>query len=94
MKSYKTEILNRVCYTERVYYRINKKLNINFSKRNIEKMIFEILNETNEILFKKIGKNIYVTNNERNIRITINANTYRVITADDPGILKNKTKRC
>ncbi len=83
MKSYKTEILNKICYTERVYDRINKKLNLNFSKKDIEKMIFEVLNETNEILFKKTGKNIYVTNNDRNIRITINSNTYRVITADD-----------
>ncbi|MFO8020936.1 MAG: DUF3781 domain-containing protein [Perlabentimonas sp.] len=82
MKSYKTEILNKICYTERVYDRINKKLNLNFSKKDIEKMIFEVLNETNEILFKKTGKNIYVTNNDRNIRITINSNTYRVITVD------------
>lgn len=82
MKSYKTEILNKICYTERVYDRINKKLNLNFSKKDIEKMIFEVLNETNETLFKKTGKNIYVTNNDRNIRITINSNTYRVITVD------------
>ncbi len=82
MNSYKTEILNKVCYTELVYERINKKLNKNLSKDRIEKMIFETLEETDEQQFQKTGKNIYVTNNERNIRITINSNTYRVITVD------------
>jgi hypothetical protein len=83
MNSYKTEVLNKICYTELVYERINKKLNINFSKEDIEKLIFEILKETNELQFQKKGKNIYVTNNEHNIRITINSNTNRIITVDD-----------
>ena len=83
MNSHKTEVLNKICYSELVYERINKKLNRKFSKEEIEKMIFEILKETNELQFQKTGKNIYVTNNERNIRITINSNTYRIITVDD-----------
>lgn len=83
MNSHKTEVLNKICYTELVYERINKKLSINFSKEDIEKLIFEILKETNELQFQKKGKNIYVTNNEQNIRITINSNTYRIITVDD-----------
>ena len=78
----KTEILNNICYTELVYGRINKKLSSQFSKIEIEKMIFDIINETDEIYFRKTGKNIYVTNNEKNIRITINSYTYRVITVD------------
>jgi hypothetical protein len=32
MNSYKTEVLNKICYTELVYERINKKLNINAFK--------------------------------------------------------------
>lgn len=79
----KTEILNNLCYTELVYERINKKLNRKFSKDEIEKLIFDILKETTESQFQKIGKNIYVTSCERNIRITINSNTNRVITVDN-----------
>jgi len=78
----KTEILSRICYTELVYVRINKKLDSNFSKSEIEKMLFDIVNETQEKFFQRIGKNIYVTSRERNMRITINSNTYRIITVD------------
>ncbi len=82
MDSYKTIILKRVCYTVLVYERINKKLNKQLSKDEIEKMIFETLQETKESQFDKIGKNIYVTNSDRNIKITVNSNTYRIITVD------------
>jgi hypothetical protein len=78
----KTEILNNICYTELVYGRINKKLNKCFSKSEIEKMLFEAIKETPETFFQRIGKNIYVTNKENNIKITINSNTNRVITVD------------
>lgn len=82
MKGYKNDILNKICYSELVYERINKKLNSEFSKSEIENKLFSIVKETNEINFRKTGKNIYVSNDERNIRITINLNTYRVITVD------------
>jgi DNA-binding beta-propeller fold protein YncE len=78
----KTEILNSICYTELVYERINKKIRGKFSKSEIEKMLFDIINETQEIFFQRTGKNIYVTNFQKNIRITINSNTYRIITVD------------
>ena len=76
------EILSKICYTELVYQRINKKLKTELSKLEIEKMLFDILNETQEKYFKKIGKNIYVNNSDNNIKITINSNTVRIITAD------------
>lgn len=82
MKSYKEEILNKICYTELVYGRINKKLNLVLSKQKIETLISTILSETNESEFLKKGKNIYITNNERKIRLTINSYTNRIITAD------------
>ena len=82
MDSYKTEILQRLCYTELVYERINKKLSQQLSKAEIETMIRETLIETNESQFKRTGKNIYVTNDKRNIRITVNSNTCRIITVD------------
>ena len=43
----KQTILKNICYTELVYSRINKKLNINFSKKEIEKFMFEILEKSN-----------------------------------------------
>lgn len=82
MNNYKEEILDKICYTELVYERINKKLNIVLSKDKIEKMIFEVLTETDEINYKKTGKNIYITNVEKNVRLTINSYTNRIITAD------------
>jgi hypothetical protein len=78
----KTEILNRLCYTKLVYGRINKKLNGKFSKSEIEKMLFDTVKETQDCFFQRTGKNIYVTSCEKNIRITINSNTYRIITVD------------
>ena len=78
----KTKILNNICYTELVYGRINKKLKSTFSKSEIEKMIYKILSETDESDFLKIGKNYYATNTDKQIRITINSNNYRIITVD------------
>ena len=78
----KTEIVNNICYTELVYERINKKLDTRFSKSEIEKMLFNIIKQTHEKFFQRTGKNIYVSNAENNIRITINSNTYRIITVD------------
>jgi len=78
----KQEILYNICYTELVYERINKKLNTDFSKKQIEGFIFSTLKETDEKYFSKTGKNFYIKNIEKNIRITINSNTYRIITVD------------
>jgi len=78
----KAEILENICYTELVYKRINKKLNSKFQKNQIEVYLFKILKETDIIFFTKTGKNIYVLNTKNNIRITINSNTFRVITVD------------
>jgi FKBP-type peptidyl-prolyl cis-trans isomerase (trigger factor) len=72
MEDYKSVILNKICYTELVYERINKKLNIQLSKDEIEKMIYEIVSETDIARFQKTGKNIYITNDNRNVRLTIN----------------------
>ena len=82
MNNYKNEILDKICYTELVYGRINKKLKIEFSKDQIEEFIFATIIETDETGFQKTGKNIYITNNERNVRLTINSYTNRIITAD------------
>lgn len=82
MINFKKEILTKICYTDLVYGRINKKLNLKLPNIEIEKMLVEIIEKTEEINFKKQGKNIYITNESRNIRITINSFTNRVITVD------------
>ncbi|PCI35935.1 MAG: hypothetical protein COB60_01145 [Flavobacteriaceae bacterium] len=82
MNNYKKVILAKICYTELVYGRINKKLSIQLSKDEIEEMIFSIISETDEVNFQKTGKNIYITNKVRNLRLTINSYTNRIITAD------------
>jgi len=82
MEDYKTEIIDKICYTDLVFGRINKKLNIQLTKDEIEKMIYEIIEETDKTKFQKTGKNIYITNNYKNVRLTINSYTNRIITAD------------
>jgi formate-dependent phosphoribosylglycinamide formyltransferase (GAR transformylase) len=82
MNDYKNKILENICYTELVYERINKKLNMKLSKDKIEEMIFEIFSETDNTEFRKTGKNIYITNKAKRIRLTINSYTNRLITAD------------
>ncbi len=76
----KSKILDNVCYTELVYGRINKKLKTDYSKNEIETFLFNILKQTRKENYQKIGENFYATNLENNIIITINSNTYRIIT--------------
>lgn len=83
MNSIKATILHKICYTELVYGRINKKLNLQLSEADIELLIFNCIQETPDANFQRIGKNIYVTHIAKQIRITINSYTYRVITVDD-----------
>lgn len=78
----KEDIIKNVCYTDLVYGRINKKLDINFSKEQIEGFILKILKETDEKCISRKGKNYYVVNAGKNIKLTINSNTFRIITAD------------
>jgi len=82
MMKRKLEIIDKLCYTDLVYGRINKKLSTDLSNGDIELLIDKILKKTDEKFFTKRGKNYYVINSESNIRITINSNTFRVITVD------------
>lgn len=92
MKIYKKEFIGKICYTELVYERINKKLKLNLSNQKIKELILAIISETDEKNFIKTGKNIYITNNNRNIRLTINCSTNRVITVDNLNKIKTKEK--
>ncbi|WP_299160308.1 DUF3781 domain-containing protein [uncultured Tenacibaculum sp.] len=82
MKINKKEILENHCYTELVYERINKKLKTSFSKNEIEIFIKRVLSEAPIEDYLKKGKNFYITNKQDNIKITINSNTFRVITVN------------
>lgn len=82
MTDIKQQVIGNVCYTDLVYKRINKKLSTDLSNRQIELYIEGILINTDESFYEKTGKNYYVSNIEYNIRITINSNTYRVITVN------------
>jgi FKBP-type peptidyl-prolyl cis-trans isomerase (trigger factor) len=82
MPNYKSIITEKICYTALVYQRINKKLKLELSNAQIEKMILEIIKESKENDFQKIGKNIYINCNQKNVRLTINSFTNRIITAD------------
>ncbi len=57
---------------------MNKKL----SRNQIEELIFTIIKETNESGLAIRGKNMYITNTGRNIRLTVNSFTNRIITVD------------
>ena len=82
MITQKKNILENHCYTELVYQRINKKLNTNLSNLEIVAFIKKVLFETEASQFEKIGKNFYVSNTKHNIKVTVNSNTYRIITVD------------
>ncbi|WP_311407319.1 DUF3781 domain-containing protein [Liquorilactobacillus uvarum] len=73
-------IAKRVCYTKRVYQRINKKLKTNYSNGEIELLVQQVVLEASQIIHK--GKNFYISNYESGVRVTVNANNYRIITAD------------
>lgn len=92
MTNYETTILNNLCYTELVYGRINKKLSLELSNEAIEELIRSIITETDASDFIKKGKNIYITNHAKQVKLTINSFTNRIITADKlkPTVTKSK----
>jgi hypothetical protein len=75
------KILKHLCYTDLVYGRINKKLKTTMARDEIEKFISDLVAcEDNQI--QKIGKNYDVRDQKNGVSVTINRNTFRVITAD------------
>lgn len=80
--SLKEAILERLCYTESVYGRINRKLGLHLLPQEIESFVSDIIKGADEMHILKEGKNYYITNDKESVRITVNSFTYRVITAD------------
>lgn len=73
-------IKQNICYTDLVYDRIRKKLAIQLSNNEIEKMMMKIVSDDQSTLEKR-GKNFYITSLSMNVVVTVNSNNYRVITA-------------
>ena len=63
----KQQIIQNLCYTELVYGRINKKLKTGYSRPEIESLMLQVLEETDESDFVKRGKNYYITNRNHGI---------------------------
>lgn len=82
MNLIKSEILSKICYTDLVYGRINKKLKTNYSISEIKTLLYNLIKESPESSIQKIGKNFYILNPKNNIRITVNSHTFKVITVD------------
>ena len=78
----KKQILDNLCYTKLVYGRIRKKLSIEMSDEEIENYIYVAILETPPEFFEKTGKNYYIRNLKREVKITINSYTTRIITVD------------
>lgn len=76
------KITRKLCYPEQVYNRISKKLNLLLSNSVIKACSIKILQNTEKECLAKRSEDYYVTNKENKVRLTLNANTYRVI-ADD-----------
>ncbi|BCA85713.1 hypothetical protein EsVE80_12360 [Enterococcus saigonensis] len=74
-------IARNIGYTPLVYDRFNKKLKTNYTSGQIEKLVQVIL-LAEDTKITRFGKNYYIWQPERKIQLTINANNYRLITAD------------
>ena len=71
-------IQSRVCYTDLVYQRVNKKLNRDMTPAQIEALVQRVLNnELTSILCQ--GKNYYIEDKIEDVVLTINRNNYRLI---------------
>jgi len=75
------QLSEQVCYTELVFQRVNKKLKIEMSEAEVKVLVQEILADATTSVERR-GKNYYITNAARNVRLTINHFNCRLITAD------------
>ena len=82
-KELKEELKNKTLNYEKLESSFKDLENVLLKKDGeIEELIFKVITETEKELFERKGKNVYITNREQNIRITVNQNTFRVITVD------------
>ncbi len=74
------QIRKRLCYTPLVYQRFNQKMKTDYAQDEIESFINQVIDTCASEQIRRIGKNYYLINHSFNIRLTINANTFRLIT--------------
>lgn len=79
MNDIRKNIIGSICYTDLVYGRINKKLATKMTKQEIERLVLNVISDESSVI-EKNGKNYCVYSNGLNISVTINSNTFRVIT--------------
>ncbi|MBN2510603.1 MAG: DUF3781 domain-containing protein [Spirochaetales bacterium] len=82
MTDVKQHILDNLSYTPLVYGRVRKKLSIDGTDKDIEKLVHQTVKETPVSDIVKKGKNYYLYNAARGIRLTVISYTTRLITAD------------
>lgn len=75
------QISQRVSYTELVYQRVNKKLNIELSKPAIEALVQAVLSDATTTIERR-GKNYYVSSVTRQVQLVVNAGNFRLITVN------------
>ena len=79
MNFIRKSISNNICYTDLVYDRINKKLETELTRQEIEQLVLNVISDGSTVI-EKSGKNYYVYSYTIDISITINSSTFRVIT--------------
>ncbi len=79
MNFIRKSISNNICYTDLVYDRINKKLETELTRQEIEQLVLNVISDESTVI-EKSGKNYYVYSYTIDISITINSSTFRVIT--------------
>ncbi|GEM_PF-274074 len=77
----KAVILERLCYTDLVYDRINKKLKLSLEPEAVRDYVYQTVKSEDCVITRR-GKNYYAGNEKEGVRITINSYNYRIITAD------------
>lgn len=75
------ELVAKVCYTPLVFARVNKKLQQQLTPDEIKHLVQLVLADERSVIIRR-GKNFYLTNHFYQLCLTINASTYRLITAD------------
>lgn len=70
-----------ICYTDLVYGRFNKKLKTSYSNEEIQQLVLDIIQDSATQILEN-GKNYYLNSRTHDLRLTVNKNNYRLITAD------------
>lgn len=74
-------IIDKICYTDLLFDRVNKKLGTQLSPEEIKKWV-QLTLHRNDCIVTHQGKNYYVTCPSQQVSLTVNASNYRLITVD------------